>query len=133
MRREFREKKTGLGPVRAIILPPCEPGLVCPESWASPPPAPRRSGVLLAPLGVALHAAVGPHAVVGEVGPDGLGPAAVRPQRFVELRGNLAHLRQAVARDLREVVVLVVVADVVGDGVQGGRSRRRSPAPPGPP
>ncbi len=68
-----------------------------------------------------LYAAVRAHAIHGDVIPNDLDPGLVddqalavgaTPALIVEFRSDLFHLRKVESADLREIVMLVVVADV---------------------
>ena len=66
----------------------------------------------------ALDARPGPDLSVGQKRPDHPAPARVPGERLVELGRDLAQPVQPRVRDLREVVVLVVEAHVVGERVE---------------
>mmetsp|Transcript_41269 Transcript_41269/g.82958 ORF Transcript_41269/g.82958 Transcript_41269/m.82958 type:complete len:317 (+) Transcript_41269:219-1169(+) len=74
--------------------------------------------VLLGGVRAALDAAEGADGVVENVAQDDAGPRLALRQVVVELRRNLLHLRKVPPGDVGKVVVLVVVADVVGEHVE---------------
>lgn len=66
-------------------------------------------------LDTATHANV----LIEDEAPDGIAPALVAGQVIIEFVSNLAHFMKTSPRHCREVVVLVVKSDVVGEPVEG--------------
>eukprot|EP00754_Rhynchopus_humris_P014920 Rhum_TRINITY_DN14420_c26_g1::Rhum_TRINITY_DN14420_c26_g1_i1::g.89568::m.89568 len=83
------------------------------------------SRLVLLATSVALHTRKPGHLAAGDELVDGTRPRRRLRQVVVELRRNLAHLGQTRPRDVREVMVLVVVAHVEGQVVQGAVVRVR--------
>lgn len=56
---------------------------------------------------------------VGQKLPNHPAPAGMEIQRLIKLRSNLSELVQPRLRDLREIVMLVMVTHIVRNGIQG--------------